>query len=641
MRRLLLTLAVLLTFPAAANAAVVSTVNNGTLAVDGDAAADRLTLRATADAIQLDLGSDGTVDDAFERVPITRIVVRTGGGGDNVRVAFATTVPTAIEAGAGDDVVTGGAGAETVVAGDGSDLVHAGGGEDSLFLGAGDDTAVHADGRLTLEGQTGTDTLRELGTDEAEELTVQAFNGRALFVRDLGPRADTAGIELAEINTAGSADFIDVGDLSGTSVTRLDADLGHADAARDGLTVAGSNAIDNVVVGDVGEATRITGLPVEVRVENADDVTVQARGGNDRLTATTVRPGLVLDGNDGIDRMAVPSSAADQSHDVQPAGGRVRLNKLLFDAEVLELFVGAGSDSLSVGDVSGTGLEDIITELGGTDLKPDTLTVTGTAASDEIRVEGVGSFHEIEGLPARLSVFGADPGDRLVIFGRDGDDTIDASNMGKDQFQPFLEGGPGKDVIVGSPGQDRITGGSGTDVAFMGAGLDTFTWGAGDGRDIVEGQAGTDFLQMNGTGLGEAFVVTPAGSRTRVLRDADDVDMGDVERVSILAGAGTDTVRVEDMSGTDTNHVELELAPSRGTTATDQAEDRVTVNGTFGNDSIAVTGAGHQVALSGLAARVFINRSDKGDTLHVDSKPGGDVISVAPSARNLMTVTTA
>ena len=58
-----------------------------------------------------------------------------------------------------------------------------------------------------------------------------------------------------------------------------------------------------------------------------------------------------------------------------------------------------------------------------------------------------------------MTVDTTDPGQKIVVDGGDGDDEIDASLMTKDKTQPFLFGGPGKDVIVGSPGQDVITGG--------------------------------------------------------------------------------------------------------------------------------------------------------------------------------------
>ena len=180
------------------------------------------------------------------------------------------------------------------------------------------------------------------------------------------------------------------------------------------------------------------------------------------------------------------------------------------------------------------------------------------------------------GLPARVSLRNAEPGDRLVVRGGAGDDQVDASAMTKDELQPFLEGGAGKDLLVGSPGQDVLSGGQGDDVALLLAGLDTFTWAAGDGSDIVEGGSGTDFLTMNGSGANEAFAVSPLGIRTIVTRDVGAVrmDTGGLERFDINVAGGADTMRVDDLSGTDAKVVSWELAPFRGTTATDGAADK-------------------------------------------------------------------
>ncbi|HEX6024852.1 MAG TPA: hypothetical protein VFZ00_22870 [Solirubrobacter sp.] len=238
-----------------------------------------------------------------------------------------------------------------------------------------------------------------------------------------------------------------------------------------------------------------------------------------------------------------------------------------------------------------------------------------------------------------MSVGGAEPGDRLEIDGGNGDDTIDASAMFKDKLQPFINGGAGKDILVGSPGQDVITGGFGDDVAFMREGLDTFNWSAGDGNDIVEGGAGTDFLRMHGSGANERIVVSPIGGRTIVSRDVTNIrmDTGDVERFDILPAAGADTLEVEDMSGTDTQVVTWELAPFRGTTATDGAPDKVLVKGTNGPDAIKASAAGHQVRVSGLPAAVEINRSDPAlDSLHVDTKAANDLVSLEPAVHTLL-----
>jgi hypothetical protein len=101
---------------------------------------------------------------------------------------------------------------------------------------------------------------------------------------------------------------------------------------------------------------------------------------------------------------------------------------------------------------------------------------------------------------------------------------------------------------------------------------------------------------------------------------------------------GADTAHVADVSGTDLDVVTWELAPFRGTTASDGALDRVTVDGSNGNDAIKVGAGGQQVRTTGLAATVEVNRADKTDVLTIDTKLGGDLTSVDPAARNLMTI---
>ena len=109
--------------------------------------------------------------------------------------------------------------------------------------------------------------------------------------------------------------------------------------------------------------------------------------------------------------------------------------------------------------------------------------------------------------------------------------------MTKDKTQPFLFGGPGKDVIIGSPGQDVISGGLGVDVALLGGGLDTFTWAAGDGGDIVEGGAGTDFLRMDGTvGRGHVRGLADRRPHPRAASTPRSSTSGDLERLDLLPG---------------------------------------------------------------------------------------------------------
>ena len=96
----------------------------------------------------------------------------------------------------------------------------------------------------------------------------------------------------------------------------------------------------------------------------------------------------------------------------------------------------------------------------------------------------------------------------------------------------------------------------------------------------------------------------PVSGRTRVTRDIENVilDLGGVERLDILPGPGGDILRVADLSGTATDHVDFTLAVARGQIGGDNLIDRVFVDGTFGDDTINVNGAGPDVRTTGLAA---------------------------------------
>jgi hypothetical protein len=294
---------------------------------------------------------------------------------------------------------------------------------------------------------------------------------------------------------------------------------------------------------------------------------------------------------------------------------------------------------VTVRDLSGTATTKVDVTLSTADLRVDTVTAIGTQGADSIKATTNGTTQTISGLPATVNVVNPERGEKLAIDARDGADTIDATGLAKDKVQPILKGGAGKDVIIGSSSDDLIAGGTDTDVALMGGGLDTFTWGPGEGNDIVEGGAGTDFLQLNGSGGNDRFEVVPVGSRTRVTRDIENVnlDLGGLERVDLLPGPGGDIVRVADLSGTSTDHVDVNLMVARGQTGGDNLIDRVFVDGTFRNDTINVNGAGPDVRVTGLANITTVRGTDPElDRLHIDTKPGVDALTVTGTTNQLI-----
>lgn len=96
--------------------------------------------------------------------------------------ATADTLGTAVDAGAGNDTITGGSGADNLVAGSGLDVVAGGAGDDAIFGGAEADTLSGGTGADTLDGGTGDDTITF-----AEGDTAAGGDGDDLFVlEDLG-----------------------------------------------------------------------------------------------------------------------------------------------------------------------------------------------------------------------------------------------------------------------------------------------------------------------------------------------------------------------------------------------------------------------------------------------------------------------
>ena len=126
------------------------------------------------------------------------------------------------------------------------------------------------------------------------------------------------------------------------------------------------------------------------------------------------------------------------------------------------------------------------------------LKITGTAASDVIRVLRSGSTVSISGVAGS---FASSLFSRIEISGLEGDDLIDMTNA---IVSVTADGGAGRDTILGGAGDDSIIGRDGADGLFGGQGRDTLTGGAGDdylnagpGRDTIFGGAGKDQVLAN------------------------------------------------------------------------------------------------------------------------------------------------
>ena len=204
-----------------------------------------------------------------------------------------------------------------------------------------------------------------------------------------------------------------------------------------------------------------------------------------------------------------------------------------------------------------------------------------------------------------------------------------------------LIGGSGTQVFIGGRGDDVVDGNQGADSAVLDRGDDTFVWDQGDGSDVVEGGRGFDTMVFNGFGANENMAATANGGRVLFTRVQGNIvmDLDDIEAIDVRPLGGSDTVTVNDVTGTDLTRVDVDLAVAPGGSTGDGLPDTVTVKGTSGDDTIAANASAAAVEVSGLAAFVRITHADAAsDTLVIDGLAGVDTVAVDPALAALILV---
>ena len=296
-------------------------------------------------------------------------------------------------------------------------------------------------------------------------------------------------------------------------------------------------------------------------------------------------------------------------------------NDLLFGGDGNDVLTGGDGDDQVFGE---SGDDRMIWNPGDdTDLNEggagiDTVEVNGGNGAETFTVTANGTRVRFDRTtPAPFSI-DIGTSEKLVVNMNGGDDTFSAGNGLATLIQITVDGGAGNDTILGGDGNDTLIGGDGNDfidgnrgndTAFLGAGDDVFQWDPGDGSDIVEGQGGFDTMLFNGANIAEKIDISANGGRVRFTRDVANItmDLNDVEGIDFNALGGVDQITVNDLSGTDVTQVNLNLESTPGSGAGDGAADTVIVNGTNGNDSIDIVGAGSSYAVIGLPAVVSVS----------------------------------
>jgi hypothetical protein len=184
------------------------------------------------------------------------------------------------------------------------------------------------------------------------------------------------------------------------------------------------------------------------------------------------------------------------------------------------------------------------------------------------------------------------------LHGGGGNDFLTGGG-GADQL--FGEGGPSDaDVLIAGPGNnqqlhggqgnDQFEAGTGSSQMFGDNGNDVFTWHAGDGPITLDGQAGTNILEVDGSGNADSFTGgTGAGGHLSIQANGTAIDAASIAELNLETGGGADTATFNDLSGTSLQAVAVNLFSEASTP--DGALDTFTLNGASGPKTVNINEA--------------------------------------------------
>jgi Ca2+-binding RTX toxin-like protein len=437
-------------------------VRHHTLTVTGTPEADAIGLRRAGLQLLVDVGRDGSAEFRIDKWRFDRVVVLAGDGDD------------VVDGASGDDVVALGAGDDRFVwePGDGSDVLDGGEGNDEQLVhgGAGADSfELHA-GRERIRFEVNRDTLRSTGVERLATLA------------------------------GGGADRLVAGDVTGTVVNDIDADLG-ADGRRDRVEVLGTDGRDFASVFGGGQfGTFVGGLGALVQLhgeEPIDEIVVRGRGGDDDISAGGVpptAPRLTLEGDGGGDHLAGGNGddilLGEAGDDFATPNGGNDLAVMGAGLDILRWDPGDGSDVFE-----GQAGHDVLVFLGSAEAE------AMAATADGRRVRFTRDLGAIA-----MTLGGVEKIDAIAQQGADALRVGDLSGTSTQQVEINLGGS------LGGPASD----------------------GAADRVD-VDGTAGDDALVVRGQGTTVDLAGLPSAVRITRADAADDT-------LAIAGGAGADTL---------------------------------------------------------------------------------------------------
>jgi Ca2+-binding RTX toxin-like protein len=280
---------------------------------------------------------------------------------------------------------------------------------------------------LVIDGTNGPDTVA-IGQLDAATLVVDlGNNGQQTFAL-----TSFSAIQASLHN--GDDQFR--GDSSVAVPVRVDGGAGND-------TITGGR-VDDVLDGGGGNDTITGGAGVDQLFGGGGDDTLTGGIGNDTMSGDAGTDTLVwnpgdgsdiLDGGTGQDTLQFNGSNIGEVMSVSAVAGHavllrnVAAIRMDFDAvEAVNIRTLGGADTITINDLSGTGIRTATIDLGGFDgtgdQSDDVVTVNGTEKADKVSVTTDGAAVTVSGLKAETTILTPEPTDALTVNTLGGNDTI-------------------------------------------------------------------------------------------------------------------------------------------------------------------------------------------------------------------------
>jgi Ca2+-binding RTX toxin-like protein len=447
--------------------------------------------------------------------------------------------------GDGNDVVSGGRGNDTALLGNGNDtfIWNPGDGSDIVEGQAGTDTLVFNGANINENMDISANGQRVRLFRDVANITMDLDGVEHIQVNALG------GADTITVNDLTGTDVTRVAlDLSAPTGS------GQGDGQPDTVIVNGTAGDDQINIASSGASVVVNGLAAQVTIAGAeggkDSLVINALAGNDTINASALNAGQInltinggagndtitgsrgndlvigstgndvallgagddtfvwnpgdgsdiVEGQAGTDTLLFNGSNVAENIDISANGSRARLTRDvgnvtmdLNGVEHIEVNARGSADTVTVNDLTGTGVNQVAIDLGaqpgspGGDGAADTIVINATNGNDAITIVNNNGIVTVSGLPEAVTISNFEAAnDRIVINGLGGDDVITASGLTGILFT--ANGGDGDDVLIGSAGNDILTGGNGDDVLI-----------GGPGQDILDGGPGNNILIQSAT----------------------------------------------------------------------------------------------------------------------------------------------